>query len=77
MAARVVVVVLGSYFLTMGKVTVFYDLEMEFKIFLGQILINGFVNYKSKYFFLWLHIFLLPFYKLRNITVKVFILYLS
>lgn len=74
--------VLGSYFLTMGKVTVFYDLEMEFKIFLGQILINGFVNYKSKYFFLWLHIFLLPFNKLRNITVnkayiEVFILYLS
>lgn len=51
-AARVVVVVLGSYFLTMGKANVFYDLEMEFKIFLGQMLINGFVNYKSKYFFL-------------------------
>lgn len=52
--------VLGSYFLTMGKVNVFYDLGMEFKIFLGQMLINGFINYKSKYFFLQLHIFLLP-----------------
>lgn len=57
MAARVLIVVFGSYLLTMGKVNIFCDLEMELKIFLGQMLVNVFVNYKSKYFFLLLYIF--------------------
>lgn len=55
-AARVVVVVViwGSYLLTMDTVNVVYDLETYFS---GEMLRYSFVNCKSKYLFLQFYVF--------------------
>lgn len=78
MAARVVVVVViwGSYLLTMDTVNVVYDLETYFS---GEMLRYSFVNCKSKYLFLQFYVFSanLGTYLLftLNLKLKLFIWY--